>query len=374
LCTAWPSLARRTAESHGADVRLSLRGDSFIERIAVRLGLVPRPAVEAWAGVALSAILATAAQQKLFENLSGRWRSADDLSQELGLDRDVTLMTLSCLQSIGYVERHRDAFRLTHTAKRWLDPASDTSVAHFVASCADYVSWWSHLEDSLKSGATIQHHATAADSAYWPRYISGQRDLARISANEIAKRVPIPRAAVSMLDIGGGHGLYSAAICNRRPQLKSTILDLPGSARAGAQLVAGTAIADRIQFVEGDALETPFGEQHDAVLCFNLIHHFRPQDAATLFAKARLALRPEGVLCVLDAFETEAQTPQPAQAFVSLFMHLSSGARLYSIGEMETLLTEAGFADIRWVRVRRAPGLRLCTATGLSDLGKTRLG
>ena len=55
-----------------------------------------------------------------------------------------------------------------------------------------------------------------------------------LSAAEIARRLPLPASPRALLDIGGGHGSYSARLVERYPTLTATVLDLPGSAAIGS--------------------------------------------------------------------------------------------------------------------------------------------
>jgi SAM-dependent methyltransferase len=93
------------------------------------------------------------------------------------------------------------------------------------------------------------------------------------------------------------------------------------------------------------------------VLCFNVVHHLGEEQAAALLARVHDALRPGGVVAVLDAFE--AGRPSGATAYVGLFMYLSSGARIYPGAALRGWLATAGFVDVRGYRVWRGPGLTL---------------
>jgi hypothetical protein len=49
----------------------------------------------------------------------------------------------------------------------------------------------------------------------------------------------LPPRARSLLDVAGGHGEFSMALCRRHAGLSATIVDLPGSARADTGSVLG---------------------------------------------------------------------------------------------------------------------------------------
>lgn len=72
------------------------------------------------------------------------------------------------------------------------------------------------------------------------------RALARLSADEVVRRVPVPGNARAMLDVGGGHGHYAATFCRRYSRLQATILDLPVAVAAAAPVLAEDAMNDRV--------------------------------------------------------------------------------------------------------------------------------
>lgn len=340
-------------------MRLALRGDSWLERLAVGLRLVPRPAVEAWGGVALSGVLVAAIRLGVPAALIERPATARDLATRLALDPGVTKMLLDCLVSTGYARLRGGHYRPTRGTRRWLDPTAPTSVAAFIVSTGDYGDWWARLPEVARTGEVTPQHATPAEDDYWRRYITGQRDLARLSADEVAARLP---GAARVLDIGGGHGWYSVALARRQPGLTATVIDLPGSARIGRDIVAAAGLADRITYSEGDAARADLGHGYDLILCFNLVHHLTEAAITDLFGRAARALAPGGRIAVLDGFAEPTARPNPSTAFLDLFMYLSSGTHVYRPSQLHRWLDQAGFAPPRRIRIRRLPGLGLYVA------------
>ncbi len=165
-------------------------------------------------------------------------------------------------------------------------------------------------------GRPVGHHGAPPDDPYWRRYIGGQYELARLSAAEVARKLPLGGNPRSVLDIGGGHGWYSAQLCRRYPRLTATVLDLPGSAADG--------LSDRVVHREGDATADDLGSGYDAVLCFNLVHHLAPGQIADLFGRAYEALVPGGVLAVMDAFAEPGRRASDAANTLGLFFYLRS--------------------------------------------------
>lgn len=337
-------------------MRLALRGESLVERLALLAGLVPTPAAHAWGGMALAGALVAGAELGLYPRLARGPASAEELAVELNADRAGVELVLECLRAAGHVSRRGGRYRLRRRARRWLDPASDLSVARFVAANADYWQWWSALPEVARTGQPVGHHVAAADDPYWDRYITGQLELARLSAGEVARKVPVPPGPRRLLDIGGGHGWYSAMLCRRHPGLAATVLDLPGSVRVGRSLMAAVGMSDRVGYREGSALEADLGGPYDVVLCFNLVHHLSPAEVGELFRRIRGALAPGGCLAVMDAFAEPSRRRSGSAATLGLFMYLSSGSAVYRPAQLLQWLAAAGFAPPRRIPVRRIPG------------------
>lgn len=339
-------------------MRLALRGGNIVEWFALRAGLVPVPAAEAWAGMALSGVLVAATELGLTRRLAAGPATAAGLARELGLDPTGTRLLLECLRSGRHVARRAGRYRLRRASRRWLDPDSPLSVARFVAATGDYWSWWASLPEVARTGQPVGHHAASAGDAYWRRYVTGQFELARLSAGEVAARLRVPAGAASLLDIGGAHGWYAVELCRRHPGLRATVLDLPGSAQIGRELIARAGLAQRVRHRDGDARTADLGGGYDLVLCFNLVHHLTPAEIVSLFGRIRAALSTGGSLAVLDAF-SGAQRRGSAANVLGLFTYLSSGAPTYTAAQLREWLAQTGFAPPRRAGMRRVPGLVL---------------
>jgi SAM-dependent methyltransferase len=346
----------------GGVVRLSLRAESVLEWLALRGRLVPSPAAEVWGGMALAGVLSAAARVGLIDRLAQGPATVDGLGADLGIEPAPTELLLGCLRSAGYVVPRRGRWELTRAGRRWLDPASPLSVTRFVAATGDYWPWWAGLPEVLRGAPTADQHARPADDAYWRRYLYGQRDLARLDADEVARKVKV-RAPRRMLDLGGGHGWYAARLCHRYPGLSATVLDLPGSAAVGREIIAAAGMSDRVHHRDGDVLTADLGTGYDLICCFNVVHHLAKAEIVTLLGRAHAALVPTGTLAVLDAFAQPGNRSTPADV-LALFVYLSSGTRLYTDATFESWLARSGFrTPARRAPVRRMPGLALYQTT-----------
>jgi O-methyltransferase domain len=334
-----------------------------MERVGLKLNRVPTPIGEAMFGMPVARALQVAQRTGMLGALAEDAREPAELAEHLGLQPTATELVLDVIASLGHLEVLPDGrYRMTDRARRWLDPGSEHYVGDFLSDTAEYWEWWQGLEDLVRNGHHVELHDKSPDDPYWRSYIRGQYQLARLSSGEVAKAVPLARNAHSLLDVAGAHGEFSMALCRHHPGLKATVVDLPGSARIGREIVSGAGMEDRVHHVEGDMFEADFGGPHDGALCFNIVHHQMPEQARELFVRVRAALRPGAPLCVLDLYDRPDNRRPDSGSILGLFFHLTSGADTYTIEQVSTWLAESGFERPEKRTFRTLPGLAMLTA------------
>jgi hypothetical protein len=274
-------------------MRLGVKYDGVGERIGAAMNLVPVPVGLAMFGMPLARSLQVAQETGILGELAQSPRNAAELAQRLELREQGVRRLLDVLVASGQLELDSsERYSLERRAAKWLDPSSESYVGGFLADTAHYWSWWQGLDELVRDGRSVELHDKPPDDPYWRSYMIGQYQLARLSSAAVAKAVALPDGARSLLDVAGGHGEFSMACCRRQPNLNATIVDLPGSARAGREIVADGGMSDRVHHVEGDMFTTELGGPHDGALVFSIIHHLSPERAQRLFSRVHDALRP----------------------------------------------------------------------------------
>jgi ubiquinone/menaquinone biosynthesis C-methylase UbiE len=337
-------------------MRPTFKPSNMVERIALRFDLAPVPVAEALFAQPLARTVMAGVRLGVFRRLAKGDASSDELASDLALTPTGARLLLNGLSALGHVELEDGRWTMSRGARRFLDPASETYVGTFVEHCYDYWGWWDRLEEVLSDGHSVEIHGDAPDDPHWRRYIVGQFELARLSAPEVAKKLRLPSEPRRLLDVAGGHGWFSAELCRRHEGLEATVLDLPGSAAIGRELIADAGMSDRVRHVEGDMFETELDGPYDGALVFNIIHHLDPPDIVRLLTRVAGALKPGGTLAVLDLFLPRTGKTPDAAAFLGLFFHLTSGAATYAPEDLRDWFSEAGLERPRKVTIRRIPG------------------
>jgi len=313
-------------------------------------------------GMPMSRVTIAGVRMGVFERLARGPATAAEVARDIDAAPEGTALLLESLAALDQVERSAGTYSLTRSARKWLDPSSDTYVGTHISNCGDYWDWWDRLEDVVRTGRGVEIHDFAPDDPHWGRYIRGQFELARLSAPEVARALRLPPGPRRLLDVAGGHGWYAAALCRRHDGLQATVVDLPASAAVGREIIAEQGMADRVTHVDGDMMSADLGGPYDAALCFNIVHHLSPAGNVTLLRRIADALSPGGALAVLDLFTPPPDMRADAGAMLGLFFYLTSSAALYTEDELREWLATAGFGRPRRIKLRRLPNLALFEA------------
>src|SRR5438270_10744450 len=194
-----------------------------------------------------------------FDALASEPAEPGALADRLGLDPVGMEPLATALVSLGYLERDRvGALRPSQTAERLLVRGSPESIATFAGDFGRH-HWdaMGSLEDALR-GQRPAWHDRGADDPLWPAYIRGLFELSRDEQDANAALVPVSDPA-QLLDLAGGHGGFAMALCRRHPALRATVVELPGAAHVGREIVADEGYAKRVYFQEGDLFEVELG-------------------------------------------------------------------------------------------------------------------
>jgi cyclopropane fatty-acyl-phospholipid synthase-like methyltransferase len=128
--------------------------------------------------------------------------------------------------------------------------------------------------------------------------------------------------AERLLDVGGGSGAFSIALCQRNPGLRATIVDFPNVLDVAERFVTEAKLQERIEFIREDAVRAAWPAGQDIVLMSYLLSAVAEASIPLLFRKAWEALRPGGRLLIHDFMLDDDETG-PALAALWFLQYLS---------------------------------------------------
>lgn len=150
----------------------------------------------------------------------------------------------------------------------------------------------------------------------------------------------------SVLDVGGGSGIYACALVARHPHLRATVLDRPPVDRIARDAIARQGCSDKVDVVAADMFADAWPAGHDVHLLSNVIHDWDEPVVRDLLRRSHDALPSGGLLLLHDAYINAEKTgPLHVAEFSALMMMITEG-KCYSISEIRRFLQDAGFESI----------------------------
>ena len=336
-------------------MELTLKAEGFMERIALWLNWGPVPLAQALFGMMASRVVMAGVRLGVYAALARAPATAERLAAELDLDPTGLTRLLESLQALRLARNKRGVWHLEKRARRWLDPCSSQCVDRFLDFNYAQWEWWNHLEESVRSGDGIDIHRYPPEDPRWDQYIEAMFELARLAAPEVARAVPLPPRPQHLLDVAGAHGWFAAELCRRHPTLSATVLDLPGSARAGRKIIAREGMSDRVRHVDGDLLTAPLEGPYEGILAFQIVHHLNNPQNVALVKRLANALAPGGTLAILELLTPDSPQEPSTLSLLGLHFFLTSSSAVYQLADVQRWLSGAGLQFKRAMAIKRIP-------------------
>ena len=303
-------------------------------------------------GFMASQALFAALELDVFGHLAGGPQTLEALAQATGVASHRLVALLSACVGLGLLGREDDRYVNA--------PASAT---YLVRSAPMYFGDYFRFQIARQIYPTLGHldQALAGDRVDFYGKIQGPEDARQFSiaqhsgslgpAHVVAGLVDLAGCR-TLLDVGGGSGAFSIALCRRHPELRATILDFPSVGPTATELIGKTGLSERISFVEGDALTTPWPTGQDVVLMSYLLSAVAARHVGELLQRARRSLGPGGRLVLHDFMLDDDRTGPPVAALWLLnAITIDPDVASLTPGWLTERVAEAGFegADVRHV-------------------------
>lgn len=313
----------------------------------LRLNRGPGPMLDLFGGMSLEAAL-LGLDLGVFDALHDGPATAPELARRLEVNETGIRVLLRFLARAGYVSRQNERYSITRMSETWLLESSTTSYARYFRFWRDvlYPFWREHGETAIRSGEPrisvyewLDEHPER-----WPIAQAAFELTAELIGEEIAQKLAVPKGG-SVLDVGGGHALYSIAVCDRHPTASATVFDTAAVADIAEENIAAAGLDNRVQFEAGDYESDSFDGNYDLVLVFNVVHGNDRETNKSLLQNIGDVVAPGGKIAILDQFgdESRAAIANTGTRFLDLTYLVSLGGRTYHSDTVWSWLAKAGF-------------------------------
>jgi O-methyltransferase domain len=292
-----------------------------------------------------------AATLRLSDLLASGATTLDDLATLAGADRDALGRLLRYLVCRGiYAETSPEVYALTelsrllqsgHPAGRraWLDMdgvggRNDRTFADLLASVRTgrpaYAAvhgrpFWDDLAADPELARSFD--ALMAGHASWFGLVVTAFDWSR---------------ATHVVDVGGGCGTLLGEVLRAQPQLRGTLVDLPGTTATAPATFAEAGVADRVEVVAGSFFE-PLPPDGDLYVLSNVLHDWPDDAAVRILSRCAEAAGPDGRILIIERLSAGPGDPETTTR-MDLRMLVLVGGRERTLDAFGGLASAAGLA------------------------------
>jgi precorrin-6B methylase 2 len=172
-------------------------------------------------------VLREALRLGIFEQLEV-FKAPEQLAREMGLDESMMGLFLEAIRSMGLLEADGGGkYRNSGMASTYLRRGSPYAQERSLRWTWKGMERWQDLHRYLHQGPeTIERSSFFNDD--WIHGIAERALCGTVQrvAQDLSEMIPMG-GGKRLLDLGGGHGLYSIAFCARVPDLQAVVMDLP---------------------------------------------------------------------------------------------------------------------------------------------------
>lgn len=303
-------------------------------------------------GYMASRVLFAALEVDLFTRLSEREETIESLSHDTQIPLSLLQPLLTSLVSVGLVALSKGRYSNAPASEAYLVRGATRDFGdylRFVVGRVNY-SFMSELEKALRGerkpleeGYYSSWYADPADAEQLTR---AQHRGSLGPAMVLARQTDLGGRR-SLLDIGGGSGAFTIALCQRNTTLTATILDFPETVDVAKRYVAKAGLQERISHLPGNALGTEWPRGHEVILMSYLWSAVRGSEIEVLAKSAYAALPPGGMVLIHDFMVDDELSGPPTAAFHLLILALDNPEMVsLTPSGVAKRLTDVGFLNV----------------------------
>jgi len=290
----------------------------------------------------VSRTVMAAVEMGVFDLLAGEPLDLSSAGGRLGLDERPARALLDTCVAAGLLAMDGDRYRCSDAGARYLTSTSEYSLRNYVLDERWCWEGWGQLEELLRQNRQALppdaggYHDFPAD--FFLDFLHGH-SLAM--GERLADVVDFSHSR-SLMDVAGGSGAVSIALCRRYPQLRSVVVDQQPVLVRTAQHVAEAGLTDRIATRAVDIFEGSLPTGCDTAVLSSLLHDFSPERCRQLLGRL-----PVDRVVILEIVPDDDRSGPllPVVFSVAMVVNTAGGAA-HTEADYREWLSDAGFVDI----------------------------
>ena len=199
-------------------------------------------------------VITTAIRLNVFTILSDQELTVDEIASKCAANPDRLKSLLDACISLGFLEFENNKYKNAHFSLVYFVEGKRLYVGDFLKIVNNESLGWFQLPALIRGKEKKIIEIPELKSDY-KTFITAMNSIGQLGEAEALKDMVDLSGCKSMTDAGGGSGLYSIALCQKYPDLHSTILDVKETLAVTRELIAERQEKKQIILQEGDFLK-----------------------------------------------------------------------------------------------------------------------
>jgi acetylserotonin O-methyltransferase len=319
----------------------------------------PAPIIDLIEAFRRSKTMFAAVELGVFDELSNGPTDAGGLAGRLGANADALVRLLDACVSLGLLRKDDGCYANQRVAETYLRRTSERTLTGYILYSNDVLfRLWAHLEDAVREGGHRWKQAFGMEGPLFDHFFKtdeamrtfllGMHGFGVLSSPAVVAAFDLSRFR-KLADVGGATGHLAIAACERYPEMRAVVFDLPRVIEAARDQVRRSSAGARIELVRGDFFTDALPEA-DLFAVGRILHDWTDEKIHALLEKMHARLPPGGGLLIAEKLLYDDKSgPTPAH-MQSLNMLVCTEGRERTLGEYRALAEAAGFTDVqgRW--------------------------
>lgn len=315
----------------------------------------PKPVLDLIEAFRHSKTMFTAESLGIFDRLHEHPASASELAAALGLHAGALERLLDGCAALGLLGKENGIYRNHPVAEHYLRGDSPNTLSGYVRYSDEALfRMWANLGDAMREGTPRWKQTFGIDGAIFGgfyrtdeamrNFLRGMHGFGMLTSPSVVAAFDLSRFH-RMVDLGGGTGHLAIAACQRYPQLRAAVFDLPRVAALARENIAQSGLADRVSAIDGDFFADELPEA-DLYAVGRILHDWDDEKVGVLLRAAMRRLPSGGALLIAEKLLNEDGVGPLVVNMQSLNMLIVTEGRERPLSEFERLLRAAGFAEV----------------------------
>jgi acetylserotonin N-methyltransferase len=317
----------------------------------------PSPVIELIEAFRRSKAMFAAVSLGVFDVLERAPGDVATLAAELHVDAEPLERLLDACVGLKLLRRNGTAYENERIASTYLCRASQRALTGYILYSNDVLfRLWGHLEDAVREGTPRWKQAFGIEGAIFDHFfrteeakqtfLQGMHGLGILSSPKVVAAFDLSRFR-RMVDLGGGTGHLAIAACERYPNLRAVVFDLPQVIEVARAHASQSAVAcQRIDVMAGDFFCDELPEA-DLFAMGRILHDWGEERIAPLLAKIYQRVAAGGGILLAEKLLDEDKTGPTSAHLQSLNMLMCTEGKERTLGEYRRLLEAAGFRNVQ---------------------------